>query len=143
MKLSFYVSGLPFSNAVLEHIRLKEFPALIAETKRILKPEGVCSHQIDYRDHLGGALNNLRFSEQRWESDFMAKSGFYTNRIPWTRMAETIAAAGYSITMVKQDCWPSLPTPHPSMAEPYQEMKAQDLLTWGCHVILRHSKVQS
>jgi hypothetical protein len=27
-------------------------------------------------------LNNLRFSERIWESEFMAKSGFYTNRIP-------------------------------------------------------------
>jgi SAM-dependent methyltransferase len=126
-----------FSNAVLEHIRLKEFPSLMEETRRILKPDGLCSHQIDFRDHLGGALNNLRFSESRWESDFMASSGFYTNRIPWPRMAQMIAAAGYSISMVKQDCWPSLPTPQPSMAEPYQDMKAQDLLTWSCHVILR------
>jgi cyclopropane fatty-acyl-phospholipid synthase-like methyltransferase len=44
--------------SVLEHIRLKEFPELMKETRRILKPDSVCSHQIDFRDHLGGALNN-------------------------------------------------------------------------------------
>jgi SAM-dependent methyltransferase len=130
-----------FSNAVLEHIRLKEFPALMAETKRILKPDGVCSHQIDFRDHLGGALNNLRFSENHWESDFMAKSGFYTNRIPWTRMAQMIAAAGFSIEVIKQESWPLLPTPQRSMAEPYQDMNAQDLLTWSCHAMLRNASI--
>jgi len=126
-----------FSNAVLEHIRLKEFPELIFETRRILKPDGLCSHQIDFRDHLGGALNNLRFSEQRWESDFMSSSGFYTNRIPWSRMCQIIAGEGFAITTIKRDVWPALPTPQRAMAEPYQEMNAQDLLTWGCHVVLR------
>lgn len=40
-----------FRNAVLEHIRLKEFLLQVLEMKRVLKPEGVASHQIDFRDH--------------------------------------------------------------------------------------------
>jgi Methyltransferase domain len=75
-----------FSNTVLEHIRLKEFLPLVLEVKRVFKPEGIASHQIDFRDHLQYALNNPRFSERIWESDFMAKSRFYTNRIPWAKM---------------------------------------------------------
>jgi len=47
----------------LEHIRKKEFVDTIIETKRILKPNGICSHEIDLRDHLNESLNNLRFSE--------------------------------------------------------------------------------
>jgi ubiquinone/menaquinone biosynthesis C-methylase UbiE len=131
-----------FSNAVLEHIRLKELPATIAEMKRVLKPDGVASHQIDFRDHLGGALNNLRFSADTWESDFMAKSGFYTNRVPWPQMAGMMAAAGFSLNVIHQDCWPSLPTSPKSMAEPFQHMKPQELLTWGCHVLLKPARTQ-
>src|SRR5262249_11769326 len=70
-----------FSNAVLEHIRLADFVEIIKETRRVLKPTGVASHLIDFKDHLQGALNNLRFSERVWESHFMASSGFYTNRL--------------------------------------------------------------
>ena len=44
------------------------------------------SHQIDLRDHLGGGLNNLRFSDSLWESNFFVKSGFYTNRISFDKM---------------------------------------------------------
>lgn len=51
-----------FSNAVLEHIPKEEFTQLLFELKRILKKDGICSHRVDLKDHLGGGLNNLRFS---------------------------------------------------------------------------------
>ena len=57
-----------FSNAVLEHIPCNDFPLLAAELFRILKPTGICVHRIDLKDHIGGALNNLRFSDLVWES---------------------------------------------------------------------------
>jgi len=41
----------------------------------------MCSHRVDLRDHFGSALNNLRFSDKKWELDWIANSGFYTNRI--------------------------------------------------------------
>jgi SAM-dependent methyltransferase len=126
-----------FSHAVLEHVRLREFGELIAESRRVLKKDGVASHQIDFRDHLGGALNNLRFSEERWESEFMAFSGFYTNRIPWMRMKEIFEQTGFSVAVIKRNCWPELPTDQARMAPPYSSMKADDLRTWDCHVVLR------
>ncbi len=130
-----------FSNAVLEHIRLKELPDTIAEMKRVLKPSGVASHQIDFRDHLGGALNNLRFSEDTWESDFMAKSGFYTNRVPWSQMAELFRENGFASEVIKHNSWPELPTKQRSMSPPYSDMLSTDLLVWDCHVVLRPYKL--
>lgn len=50
-----------FSQAVLEHLRKHEFLDMMKELRRILKPTGICSHQVDLKDHLGGALNNLTF----------------------------------------------------------------------------------
>ena len=70
-----------FSVAVLEHIFYDEVETLLKEMARILKPTGSMIHRIDLRDHLGGKLNNLRFSRARWESDLFRNSGFYTNRI--------------------------------------------------------------
>lgn len=99
----------PFSNTVLEHIRLKEFLPLVLEVKRVFKPEGIASHQIDFRDHLQYALNNLRFSERIWESDFMAKSRFYTNRIPWAKM-QTLLQEHFTVSIKHRNSWPSIPT---------------------------------
>ncbi|HAC66287.1 MAG TPA: methyltransferase, partial [Cyanothece sp. UBA12306] len=76
---------LIWSQAVLEHIRKSEFLETMLELRRIIRDNGICSHKVDLKDHLQKALNNLRFSEQVWESDFMSQSGFYTNRIRYTQ----------------------------------------------------------
>lgn len=124
-----------FSNAVLEHIRLKEFVPLLLEMKRVLKPEGIASHQIDFRDHLQYALNNLRFSERVWESDFMAKSGFYTNRIPWAKM-QAMLQEHFTVLIKHRNCWPSLPTAHNKMSPQFRVMPEEDLMTLDCHAVL-------
>ena len=124
-----------FSNAVLEHIRLKEFLPLVMEIKRVLKPDGIGSHQIDFRDHLQYALNNLRFSERFWESDFMAKSGFYTNRIPWTKMQATLEEH-FSVCIKKRNSWPALPTAQEKMSQPFRAMREEDLMTLDCHAVI-------
>ena len=61
---------------------------MVGEFRRIIVNNGKMSHNADLKDHLGGALNNLgsalnnlRFSDCLWESEFMVKSGFYTNRL--------------------------------------------------------------
>ena len=53
--LSEFASGsfqLVVSGGVLEHIKRETVPGLIAETRRILKPEGWAVHSIDTADHL-------------------------------------------------------------------------------------------
>ena len=72
---------LILSTAVLEHVGRADFPLLAREMLRLLRPGGTAYHEVDLMDHLGGAQNNLRFSEATWESPLMAKSGFYTNRL--------------------------------------------------------------
>jgi SAM-dependent methyltransferase len=130
-----------FSNAVLEHVRLREFADLIAETRRILKPTGIASHVIDFRDHLQHGLNNLRFPERVWESEFMARSGFYTNRIPWPDMERIFRGAGFSVELIRVQHWPDgLPTRQGSMARPFKQMSAANLKVMAAHVLLRPLK---
>lgn len=83
------------SNAVLEHIPKGDFPRLAIELKRLLKPEGVCVHRVDLKDHLGGGLNNLRFSAATWEGRLFSSSGFYTNRIRYAEMLAMFEQAGF------------------------------------------------
>ena len=66
-----------WSHTVLQHIKRREFLDTMRELRRQLSPDGISSHWVDLKDCLGGALNNLRFSESVWESPFMANSDLY------------------------------------------------------------------
>jgi hypothetical protein len=118
-----------WSQAVLEHIRLRDVEPFFRELRRIISATGRMSHRIDFMDHLGGALNNLRFSHRVWESEFMARSGFYTNRIRSAEMQRALGDAGFVLTDVAAGMLDCLPTPRARLAEPYRSLAEDDLLT--------------
>jgi SAM-dependent methyltransferase len=125
------------SQAVLEHLRLSEFDAIQGELHRVLRPGGFVSHVIDLKDHLGGGLNNLRFSPGLWERDWMAGSGFYTNRIRYYDMLRRFSSAGYEITSQVTDRWHQLPTPRVRLHEQFRDLPEEDLNVRGLRVVLR------
>lgn len=125
-----------FSQAVLEHIRRGEFAETMKQCHRILKPEGICSHRVDLRDHLGGALNNLRFSTHIWESEFFASSGFYTNRIQYSQMLQLFVDAGFSIEVTDTRRWETLPTARKKLAREFREISDDELCISGFDVLL-------
>ena len=93
------ITDLQVSNAVLEHIRLHEMDAVLGELRRLMASEGCGGHVIDFSDHLAGANNNLRFSQPVWEAGWMARSGFYTNRIAPSDMLARLRAAGFEVSV--------------------------------------------
>ncbi len=117
-----------FSHSVMEHVRKNELNQVIKEMYRILKPDGVISHNINYKDHLGQSLNNLRFSEQIWESDLFAKSGFYTNRIPAIEMHQYFKKIGFHL--VKEDFgrWDKLPINRNNLAKEFKKFTNDELM---------------
>jgi len=126
-----------FSHAVLEHIRLENFFKIIKETFRILKVRGIASHKIDLKDHLGGSLNNLRFSKQVWESKLFSSSGFYTNRLRASEIANFIKQTSFEIVFQKENCWEKIPiSPHKLHIE-FSHLLECDLLTSGIEFVLR------
>lgn len=133
---------LVFSQAVLEHVRKHEFLEMQQEVARVLKPGGVCSHRIDLRDHLGGALNNLRLSESVWESPFFADAGFYTNRIGFKRMTEMFGEAGFIVEVTEVRRWPKLPIERRELAEPFRAIPDAELNVSGFDVLLRKPERQ-
>jgi SAM-dependent methyltransferase len=126
-----------FSQAVLEHVRRREFAATMRECRRILKPSGVCSHRVDLKDHLGGGLNSLRFSERVWESSLFSESGFYTNRIQYGDMLAMFNAAGFDIIATEVDRWDRLPISRLKLASEFREIPDEELRVSGFHVLLR------
>jgi hypothetical protein len=117
-----------WSHAVLEHVRRADFTQLIRETRRVMRPEGMCSHQIDLQDHLGGALNNLRIPSRWWESEWMARSGFYTNRMRMAEIIRVFESAGFRVSALTQTRWNELPTPLAALAPEFRAHDRDDLL---------------
>ncbi len=126
-----------WSQAVLEHIRRAEFLDMQKELHRILKPNGFASHRIDLRDHLTGALNNLRAPEWLWEWQPFADSGFYTNRIQYSEMLELFEAAGFLVEVLGCRRWDSLPTPQKRLAARFRDLPETELAVRSFDVLLR------
>jgi hypothetical protein len=124
-----------FSTAVLEHIRLSEFVPTINALARAMAPRARAYHNIDLMDHLGRALNNLRFSEAVWESEFMARSGFYTNRIRMGSMLEIFARAGLACDIQHVSHFTSLPTERSKLSPEFQGLPEEELLVAWFNVV--------
>jgi SAM-dependent methyltransferase len=116
-----------FSTAVLEHVSRYEFKRLMEELYRVMTPGAVAHHWVDLMDHLGGALNNLRFSERVWESGLMANSGFYTNRLRFTEILDIVKGAGFKFAVTQVTTWPTLPTPRQALASPFDALPEEEL----------------
>ena len=126
-----------WSQAVCEHIRKNEFLDTMRELRRVLRNDGVFSNRVDLRDHLGGALNNLRFPESLWERNAIANGGFYTNRIRYSEMIRLFQKAGFDVEVLQIERWKHLPTPRSKLASDFQHWGDDELRISGFDVILR------
>lgn len=125
-----------WSHAVLEHVRRNQCAEFIKETRRVMHRRGVCSHQVDLQDHLGGALNNLRIPSRWWETEWMANSGFYTNRLQMSDFIRIFEAAGFRVQIVATSRWEELPTSVRAFASEFRNRNLADLMVKGFVVSL-------
>jgi SAM-dependent methyltransferase len=126
-----------WSHTVLQHVPLDQFEDLVRETRRVLKEDGACSHEIDLRDMLGGRLENLRFSDRVWESRLFRSSGFYANRLRRGELLALFRRCGFEAEEVSTARFGSLPTPRAAMAPRFRELGDEELLVSGLRVVLR------
>ena len=129
-----------WSQVVFEHIPLSEFTRFLRELRRIVSDNAIGIHSIDFRDHLGGSLNNLRVSEKFWESKLFSSSGFYTNRIRPNEMLLYFKDAGFDVEVIGESRWTEIPTKRKYFAQQFQEMPDEDFLVAEIEVILRPNK---
>ncbi len=128
-----------FSHAVFEHIPLSEAGQFIQEIKRASKPGGFSSHSVDLKDHLGGSINHLRFSQKTWESPAIYNSGIYTNRLRFSEWMQLFKAEGTPYQILWKQAYPSLPVSKSKLASQFQPLESRDLLINGFDVVLRFS----
>ena len=125
-----------FSHTVLQHVRRKDFISLLLELRRIQRRDGVGSHTVSISDILGGNLNDLRFRNGTWESEFMANSGFYTNRIRYHEFLNGFREAGFVPEVYRIARWDTLPTPRSKMAPQFAILPDSELQVSGFDVYL-------
>ncbi len=89
-----------FSFYVFEHIRKIEFEETMREMFRFMAHGGICYHTVDFKDHLGGRKNHLRFPESKWEDSDHYKMDNYTNRLSCTEICEVLREVGFDKVIV-------------------------------------------
>ena len=126
---------LIFSQAVLEHVPKNELGEMIIEFSRTLKENGVSTHQVDLRDHLGGGLNNLRIPSTMWESRLFSTSGFYTNRVCLNEYIKffKFAKLNYSIS---KNVWKKSPINIKYVSKEFIDRRKEDFLVKDFFVCL-------
>jgi len=72
-----------------------------------------------------------------WESEFMARSGFYTNRIRYREFLELFKRAGFDVEVKRVLRWDRLPTPRNKLNEAFRSLPDDELLVYGFDVVLR------
>ncbi len=125
-----------FSHAVLEHLPRAEASRWLRELRRVTRPEGVSSHVIDLRDHLGGLTNHLRFPADFWEGEAIRKSGIYTNRLRCSDWLREFAAAEWRVEVIERH--EKGPAPRREKLDPmFRDLTESDLRVHGIHAVLR------
>lgn len=124
-----------WSHGVIELIKHSELLETLEELRRIIKPNGICSHLIPLVDSLG-KLNSLRFSQNIWESNFIFNSGFYANRLRYSQLLELFKTAGFATEVVQIKRWEALPTPKSKLSKEFNTMSDEELSIYNFSVIL-------
>lgn len=126
-----------FSNAVLEHIDIDDFDLFVSELKRIMKTNGVSLHRVDLKDHLGGGLNNLRFSKHVWESAMFKSAGFYTNRLRFRSYFYKFSMAGFLVDTPRIEKWKKIPISRKNLNSEFIDVENDDLSVSGFDMVLK------
>lgn len=148
-------SGLPsgsvdlvYSNLVLEHIPESALRAIHAESRRILKPEGVAWHNVDYSDHYAAtnrhvsATNFLRYSARFW-SAVGNNDILWQNRLRKSQHQALLAASGLTqLRCVDHgiEGWPAAQQRVPALHDDWAATTDEDLRTTSSRFVVRAAR---
>ena len=126
-----------FSQAVMEHVHLKDVEETVRELFRVQPAGGIASHRIDLKDHLASSLHSLRFSKRIWESQYFRTSDFYTNRLRASEWQELFTRSGYRVLDQININFPALPLPRSKMQPEFARFSDEDLMVSSVQFVLQ------
>ena len=95
------------STATLEHIPAKDLALILAECRRLLKPDCIISCLIDPKDHFAycdrhvSTYNFLKFSDRQWA--FFNSSLHFQNRLRYPDYVNMFQNAGFEILVCEAE----------------------------------------
>lgn len=133
------------STSTLEHVPAEELVPLLAECRRLLRPDGVMSSRIDLSDHYShfdrslSPYNFLRYSERAWR---LANSSLlYQNRLRRPDYVRAFEEAGF--VLVAEKAWRPKRGPNGparlDLAERFRAHDLEDLAVLGLRLVARPS----
>ncbi len=134
---------LVISNLVLQCIPKPELPAVLAESRRILKPGGFALHRIRMSDEYAGPgsgrnhLEYLKYSEESWDRWFN-HSLKHLNRMRAGQFLELFTENGFLCRECRRHIdHESIPLlQRLDLAPPFRQMAWEELATIGIDVVL-------
>lgn len=136
---------LIYSNLVFEHVTPEALKAILEHSRRILKPEGVAWHHVDYSDHYAhtfkdlSLINFLRYDERTW--NLIGQSDLhYQNRLRRSDYVHAFEAAGFEIVKAIDQLGVSEAQAREApLAEPFSRCELADLTCTSSRFVLRPS----
>lgn len=122
-----------FSQAVLEHV--DDLESAYRAFFQWLRPEGVLSHQIDFRSHRTSQYWNGHwgYSDFAWKL-IRAKRPYLVNRQPYSVHERLLAEVGFDVVdslIVHDDSG----LPRDRLAPAFRQVTASDLVTSGAYIL--------
>ncbi len=93
---------------VFEHIPPNVLRDILQEGNRILRPDGLCVHRIDYSDHFShsdpriSAINFLQYSQPRWDR-YAGNRYMYMNRLRHDDFLDLFQSVGHRVVAAAPD----------------------------------------
>lgn len=135
---------LVWSTFTLEHIPPQILLGILRESRRLLRPGGLMTFQVDLKDHYGyvdstvGTFDFLQYEPRRWR--LLNPPLHYLNRLRWPEYLAIIAAAGLEVVEENltiggaEDAAQLAALP---LAARFRQFTADELLVREAHVVLR------
>lgn len=117
------------STSVLEHVPADQLPILLSELRRVLKPDGICSHHIAHKDHWSDtdpslhSMNYVQYDAVQWAR--FNPPVMFQNRVLHGEYSALFAAAGFRFDVTTTVC----NTPPAVVAPQFSRFSADDLVT--------------
>lgn len=129
------------TTSVLEHIPPQVCHAIAAECHRIIRPDGLMSHTIDYSDHYAHAdpaitsYNYLRFDDREWAR--LNPGIHYQNRLRTPDFREMFVDNGFTVAEAEEWFGPEDEFQATPVHRRFEGVDRQALKALGCHFVLK------
>lgn len=136
------------SYTVFEHIPREVLLSILKEARRILRPEGLCVHCIDYSDHFSHSdprlspIHFLRYDDATW-ARYADNRYMYMNRMRHDDYLALLTEAGHTLCQNEPEIDPralsALESPDFTVAPRFRQKSREVLATRGAWITSRPS----